>query len=329
MAWLGAIQAQDFFGAKWSIGLRLNGITEVDVERAIAAKQIVRTWPMRGTLHFVAAADVHWMRALLTPRIIAGSLRRQTELELTPAVYARCEKIFIKALRGGRQVTREALAALLEKEGISATGPRSYYIFWRLAQEGLLCFGAHEGKQATFTLLDEWAPKSRDMNRDESLAELASRYFTSHGPATLHDFVWWSGLKISDARTAIDLAATALERETFDDQTYWMSRKVPAWPAKMESTFLLPGFDEYLLGYTDRSVVLDPKHAQKICPGSNGVFNPTVIINGRVVGTWKRTVKKENVLMAHSPFKSFSRADKAAIAVVAKRFGQFLGKIAT
>jgi len=326
VAWLGAIQAQDFSGAKWSIGLRLNGVTENEVERAIAAKTIIRTWPMRGTLHFVAAADVHWMRALLTPRIIAGSTRRQNELELTASVYARSEKIFIKALRGGKQLTRETLSALLEKNGISATGQRCYHILWRLAQEGLLCFGAHEGKQPTFTLLDEWAPATKSWSRDESLAELATRYFTGHGPATLHDFVWWSGLKISEARTAIDLAASALEHEVVADKTYWVSRKIPALAGKLESIFLLPGFDEYLLGYTDRSASLDPKYAQKICPGSNGVFTPTVVINGRIVGTWKRVIKKETVSITPTPFKSFSRADKAAIELEAQRYCLYLGK---
>ncbi|MEO6053447.1 MAG: crosslink repair DNA glycosylase YcaQ family protein, partial [Chthoniobacterales bacterium] len=153
VAGLGAMQAQDFGGGKWAIGLRMPNATEADIDRAISEKRIIRTWPMRGTLHFVAAQDVHWMRALLTPRILAGSTKRHLALELDIPTFARCEKYFIKALRGGKQLTREALYAVLEKNGISTSGPRNYHIIWRLAQEGLLCFGAHEGKQATFALL--------------------------------------------------------------------------------------------------------------------------------------------------------------------------------
>ena len=329
VAHLGAIQAQDYPGAKWSIGLRLPGATEAEVDRAIADKSIVRTWPMRGTLHFVASADIHWMRALLTPRIIAGSARRHQQLELSVAIFAKCEKILLKALRGGKQLSREAMCALLEKNGIPASGPRAYHIPWRLAQEGVLCFGAHEGKQPTFTLLDEWAPATKSRDRDESLAELTKRYFMGHGPATLRDFVWWSGLKMSDAKAGMAMVASKLAQEKMGNETYWMSRDLPALPGHSPTAYLLPGFDEYLLGYTDRSAVLDPKHAQKICPGSNGMFIPTMVIDGRVAGTWKRAFKKSGAVITPSPFKSLSKVEKVALAAAAEPYGKFVGKTAT
>lgn len=328
VAWLGAVQAQDFSGAKWSIGLRLPGATEAVIEQAIANRTIVRTWPMRGTLHFVAAADVHWMRALLTPRIIAGSAGRHQNLELNAAIFVRCEKIFIKALRGGKQLSRGAMCALLDKSHISTAGQRGYHILWRLAQEGLLCFGAHEGKQPTFTLLDEWCPATKSRDREESLAELAKRYFTGHGPATLQDFVWWSGLKVSDARAGLTMVTPTLAQEAIEGKTHWMSRNMPTLSKGPPTAYLLPGFDEYLLGYTDRSASLDPKFAQKVCPGSNGVFTPTIVIEGRVVGTWKRTLKKDAVLIVPSPFTSFSRVGKDAIAAAAERYAKFVRKIA-
>jgi hypothetical protein len=280
---------------------------------------------MRGTLHFVAATDIHWMRALLTPKILTNSAKRHAELGLMPAVLAKCEKIFIKALRGRKQLTREKLSALLERERIPASGPRRYHIFWRLAQEGLLCFGTHERKQPTFALLDEWVPATRALDREESLAELARRYFTSHGPATLQDFIWWSGLKTSDARTGIALAGPSLLRETVDDIVYWMGTELPDASIEPEAVYLLPGFDEYLLGYTDRSAMLDRKHADRICPGFNGVFFHTVVCHGRVKGTWKRVVKKDAVTIAATPFKTFSRAEKTEIAAAAKRYGNYLG----
>lgn len=324
VAWLGAVQAQDFPGAKWSIGLRLSNTTDMDIEKAIAERTIIRTWPMRGTLHFVAGADVHWMRTLLTPRIIAGSAQRQKNLELDDKIFARCEKIFVRALQGGKQLSREAMCTLLEKSRISTAGQRGYHILWRLAQEGLLCFGVPEGKQQTFTLLDEWFPVIRRVARDEALAELTKRYFTSHGPATLYDFVWWSGLKVSDARAGLDMAAAQLAQEKIDAKIYWMSPDMPIFPQVLPITYLLPGFDEYMLGYKDRSASLDPRHAQKICPGSNGMFSPTIVMGGRVVGTWKRSIRKKKLVIASTPFTSFSGAQRRAIFANAERYGKFM-----
>jgi len=325
VAALGAMQAQDYLGTLWAIGLRLPEATEREVAQAIAERKIVRTWPMRGTLHFVAAADVRWMLELLTPRIIAGSASRSQRLELDVTVYARCRKIFIRALEGDRQHTREAMMELLEREGISTTAQRGYHILWRLAQEGLLCFAARSGKQATFALLEEWAPKARSLDRDAALAELARRYFTSHGPATLRDFVWWSGLKMSDAKIAVEYAGSRLARETIDGAVYWMPDDLPEMSKLPRTAYLLPGFDEYLLGYRDRSAVLEPRHAPKILPGSNGMFLPTIVIDGRVVGTWKRVLKKKTVVIAASPFASLKKAEKILLAEAAERYGRFLG----
>lgn len=325
VAWLGALQAQDYPGALWSIGLRLPHATQKDVEQAIAAREIVRTWPIRGTLHFVAAADVHWMRELLTPHIIARSALRQRQLELNAAVFARCEKIFLKALSGGSQLTREQMFSLLEKARITTADQRGYHILWRLAQEGLLCFGSHAGKQPTFTLLEEWIPAGRQMDRDASLAELARRYFTSHGPATLQDFIAWSALATTDARHAIHLATSQLVEEKAGDKTYWLSSGALPAPRKSSTAYLLPGFDEYVLGYRDRSPSLDPHHAGKVSPSANGVFISTVVIDGKVLGIWKRTAKAKSVSITPTPFTKFSAAAKRAIQAAAQRYGQFLG----
>ncbi|MGH8045737.1 MAG: winged helix DNA-binding domain-containing protein, partial [Chthoniobacterales bacterium] len=278
VAHFGAMQAQDHAGALWAIGLRLPDATETDVERAVAEREIVRTWPMRGTLHFVAADDIRWMLELMTPRVIAASRKRWMELELSDTIFAQCRKVLEKLLQGGVALTRDDLLAGLEKKGISTAGGRSYHIPWRLAQERVLCFGPRAGKQKTFVLLDEWVPKSRKLAGDEALAELALRYFASHGPATQADFVWWSGLKSADARAAIALVAPQLASETADGKTYWM-RGDSALPGPSPG-FLLPGFDEYLLGYTDRSAVLDARHAVKIVPGSNGIFLPMLVNDG-------------------------------------------------
>lgn len=326
VSWLGALQAQDYAGALWSIGLRLPDVAQTDIEKAIATREIVRTWPIRGTLHFVAAADVHWMRELLTPRIIARSALRQRQLELNATIFARCEKIFLKALRGGAQLTREQMLALLEKARITTAGQRGYHILWRLAQEGLLCFGPHAGKQPTFTLLDEWIPTDGRMDQDASLAELARRYFTSHGPATLQDFIAWSALTTTDARHAIHLAASQLAEEKVGAKIYWLSSETVSAPQKSSTAYLLPGFDEYLLGYRDRSPSLDSRHAGKVCPSANGMFISTVVIDGQILGIWKRTAKAASLTITLIPFAKFGTPALRSIQLAAKRYGKFLAR---
>jgi hypothetical protein len=325
VSWLGAVQAQDFAGAKWSLGLRLPGRTDADIEQAIADKSVVRTWPMRGTLHFVAAADVRWMLQLLTPRVVAGSKSRLQGLGLDEAAVSRSYKAMTQALQGGRQVMRKEVMAVLERAGISTAGQRGYHLLWRAAQAGLICQGCMNGKQQTFTLLDEWVPPSRALTRDEALAEIARRYFTSHGPATLQDFLWWTGLAAVDARAGIEMAKSQLIQETVAGKACWMSPTIPTARDRSPTAYLLPGFDEYLLGYRDRSAVLAARHAPRIAPGANGVFNPTIVIDGQVAGTWKRTFKKSTVTIALSPFASLTEAKRRAVAVAAEGYGKFLG----
>src|SRR5215831_14045710 len=192
-------------------------------EQALANRTIIRTWPMRGTLHFVAAADVQWMLELLTPRIVANNAQRLLrQFGLDEAAFARSKDLVARAPQGDTRLTRNATYEVLETEGVSTAGQRGLHILWRLAQDGVICFGAREGKQQTFALLDEWAPKAKRMSRDESLAELAGRYFTSRGPATLQDFAWWSGLTTADASAGLEMAKRSLAQETVKGQTYWL-----------------------------------------------------------------------------------------------------------
>jgi hypothetical protein len=325
VATLGAMQAQDYLGALWAIGTRLPDATEVSVEAAIAARSVVRSWPMRGTLHFVAPVDLRWMLELCSPRIIAGSAARARELELDAKVFTKCEKIFVHALQGGQPLTREAMMALLEKRKIPTTGQRGYHILWRLAQEGVLVFGPRSGKSQTFALLEEWIPPAQRWGREAALAELARRYFTSHGPATAADFSWWSGLKITDARAGLDSVALELRHEKVDAAEYWISLDAEPPGLDSASVQLLPGFDEYLLGYKDRSAVLSVEHMQKIVPGSNGMFAATVVIDGRIAGTWKRTLAKRGVTVAVEPFRRFKGAETTQLYLAVQRYGKFLG----
>jgi hypothetical protein len=323
VARMGAVQAQDYRNALWAIGLRTAGATEASVERAIAKREIVRTWPMRGTLHFVAAADVHWMLELLTPRVLAAARKRAEQHGLDAATLSRCRELAVTLLSGEQQLARESLFAAFQKEGIATDAQRGYHILWRLAQERLICGGPREGKQPTFVLLDEWVPPSQRSKPADPLAELAARYFASHGPATLQDFVWWCGLKVSDARAAI--ASAELARETIDGVEYWLSGGQPPLQKTVTQTHLLPAFDEYLLGYRDRSRVLDAADAGKVVPGGNGVFLPTVVVNGQVIGTWKRSAKSDKVLVAISPFHARTPIPARALQSAAAAYGRFVG----
>jgi len=324
VAWLGAVQAQDYLGSLWAVGLRMRKAVEADIERALANRTIIRTWPMRGTLHFVAAADVRWMLELLTPRIVAGNARRlHRQYGLDEATFARSKDLFARALEGGKQLTRNAMYEVLESGAISTADQRGLHILSRLAQDGLICFGAREGKQQTFALLDEWAPMVKRMERDEALVELARRYFTSHGPATLQDFAWWSGLTTADAKAGLEMAKRFLAQEVSDGQTYWLASSMPAAKDSSPTAYLLPAFDEYTVAYKDRSAVLDPKYTKQVNSG-NGIFYPTIVMDGQVVGTWKRTIKKDTLVITPSPFTKLKRAETHSLAEAASRYGEFL-----
>jgi hypothetical protein len=320
---LGAMQAQDYPGALWAIGLRMPAATEQMVEQAIRDRQIVRTWPMRGTLHCVAADDVRWLLALLTPRILAGSARRHQQLELDAAVFARSEALFTAALQGGNQLTRADMMAVLERGGVTPAGQRGYHILAWAAQTGLVCFGPRQGKQDSFVLLDEWLPAGKTLSRDEALAELARRYFTGHGPATVHDLMWWSGLTAADARAALEMVGAQLAQDTVDGRTYWFA-PTPNGRGAAPDIYLLPGFDEYLLGYRERGAVLDPAHAAKVVPGGNGMFKPMLVIDGRVAGVWQRTLRKTKVVLSFDPFQPLTPAQTEATVAAAELYGRFL-----
>ncbi len=324
VAWMGGMQGQDYAGAKWSIGLRLPNSIESDVEQAMNAGTIIRTWPMRGTLHFVAAKDARWILALTSPKNLSGSLRRRQQLELDDNTLARSHDVFMRELQGGNLQTRDEIYRAMEVSGISTAGQRGYHILWNAALHGLVCFAATRDKEQTIALLDEWVAPVKTKTRDEALAELALRYFTSHGPTTLQDFIWWSGLSAGEARSGFETIKSQLISETVDKLIYWMS-PVLQEPDGQLNTFVLPGFDEYLLGYKDRSAVLETQHAQKICPGSNGVFAPTIILNGRVAGTWKRSIKKSSLSIVAVPFTELNKKQKLAFNRAAERYAAFIG----
>ncbi|HEU4808798.1 MAG TPA: winged helix DNA-binding domain-containing protein [Homoserinimonas sp.] len=322
--WMTAIQAQDFLGAKWAVGLRLPGSTDDEIVAALADRSIVRSWPMRGTLHFVTAEDLHWMLELTRERMIKRSASNFAGEGLTTAVLERVGDGAGAALAGGRTLTRDALYEVLAECGVSTVGQARYHALWYLCQIGLLCMGPPQGKSQTFVLLDEWVPRPRRLERDEALGEFALRYFRSHGPATDRDFSWWSSLTLTEARVGLAGARQQLESLTVDAIDYYFSPGLPEEP-EASATRLLPGFDEYLLGYTDRSVALTEEHAPLVFPGKNGMFLPTIVVDGAVAGVWKRTSTSKKVTFDLQPFTPLTAREASSVHAAAEEYAKFVG----
>ena len=313
-----ALQSQDYASGLWTIGLRTDGATRDGVEAAQASGAIVRSWPMRGTLHFVAAEDLGWMLELTAERIIRSAAGRHRQLELADADFERAAAISRELLSGGAHLGRRELLAAFDENGLSTTGQRGVHMLGKLAQLRVIVLCS----QADWALYDEWIPNPRQLERDEALREFAFRYFSGHGPATIRDFSWWSSLTLTDARRGLELAREQLDELEVDGVTYYLRPGLePAKPA----VHLLPGFDEYLLGYSDRSAPLAGEDGAIIVPGGNGVFLPTIVVNGEVVGSWRRATKGAKTTLTPQPFHELTTTAGAGIEKAARRYARFLG----
>lgn len=324
VASMGAMQGQDHHGSKWAIGLRLLHGQDALIDQAIADRSLVRTYLMRGKLHVASARDCRWLLSLTAPRMIAASDRRERQLELDEGAFSRVRRIFSLALEGGRQLTRSELYALLEEARISSKGQRGHHILWRMAMEGLICFASPEGIQQTFALFDEWNPQGMRQSKEQALADLALRYFSSRGPATLQDFTWWSGLTSVEAASALEMVKPKLIAANMGGQCFWMSLTTQIPPSGGEGVYLLPSFDEYLLGYQNRNAVLESKYAAVLSPGGDGVFLPAVVIQGSVVGTWSRILRNGALEIRATTFRSLTSKESSQLQEAARRYGEFM-----
>ncbi|MDE1851392.1 MAG: AlkZ family DNA glycosylase [Candidatus Micrarchaeota archaeon] len=330
---MGAMQAQDYDAAMWAIGLRCRGgVTKADVESAIDKRRIARTWLMRGTLHFAHSNDIGWMLKLFAPRLIRTAMLRDAHLGLSDKVIDRTMALFEKALKGGRQLSRKEMYGVMRKGNVPTANNLGYHMLYRAAWDGLICFGLHDGKQPTFALMDEWLPKQKGMERDDALKELARRYFSSHGPATVKDYVWWSGLKVSEAMEGIGKASGDIKTEEVKGVTYYFPKKMPRQNGNTRNAHLLPAFDEYLVSYSDRSAMLDSRKTQEWLRSgkmavihSNGIFTPVIVIDGKVVGAWKRSKEKKGISVRLVPFGRISKEHMAQIKDAVEDYGRFFG----
>lgn len=325
LARLLAVQGQDYPGAKWTLGLRCGVCADADVERAIERGQIVRAWALRGTLHFVAAADLRWLLALLGPRVIAAGARRYRELELDGETLRRSADILSTALDGGKRLDRPALFRILDENGVSTAGQRGVHLLQYASLLGLICQGVTARNQPTFYRIDDVLPHTGQKSEEEALAELARRYFATRGPAALPDFIWWSGLPVAQARRALEAVRGRLHAETLDGQVYWRSPHTAPGPERFPYVLLLPGFDEYLLSYKDRRALMDVAALRSLTP-KNGMLPATLVIDGRVTGVWKRTLKEDVVAVTITPFRDLSAGETLALEQAVGRYAAFLGR---
>ena len=314
--WMTCMQAQDLPGAITSVALR-SAQSRDDVEAALAGGSVVKSWPMRGTLHLVPAEDLRWMIELTRTRTFAGQARRREELVITEADIARAVELAREALRGGQQLKRAELFAAWEAGGQSTAGQRGAHLLWHAAQEAALCFGPLSGREQLIVDLDEWAPNRRSLDHEEAWAEWTLRFFRSHGPATLKDFARWTGQPLSVAKAGTAPVREQLAALDVDGVEQLMDPETPdrlaACGGGSGEALLLPGFDEFVIGYGDRSAVLDPEFVNAIVPGGNGIFRPTVVGAGRILGTWKHAGRGAKRTLEATPFTTFPPAVAKAL----------------
>jgi hypothetical protein len=301
VTWFGAMQAQDLTSGLFSLATRL-GAPRTEVEAALERREALRTWPMRGTLHLVPSRDAAWMLEVMGERPLAGARRRRERLGLSEADADRAADVLGSALAGGGRLTRAECVAVLERAGIPAAGQRAYHLLWYASQRGVTCIAPNVAGEQTFVLLAEWAPESARPSRDEALATIAVRYFRSHGPTSRQDLAGWTGMTAADTKRGIAVAGDLLETVAVDGrEMVQATSRAPGHTSEVhngdddeidDDVVALPGFDEYLLGYKDRSLMLAAADMAAVIPGRNGVFQATVVRAGRVVATWKKRASR-------------------------------------
>lgn len=323
ITYLGAVQAQDYSMSKWAFGVRLPNSTDASIEAALDAGELVRTHVLRPTWHIVSGQDVRWMLALTSKYIKASAAIRDRDLGIDSALYTRTNDLIAKALEGGKHLTREEIMQELEKGGVETNSSRAVHFMMNAEQDGIVCNGIMKGKKQTYALLDEKVKPGLVLSREEALANLAGRYFSSHAPATLPDFQWWSGLPMSEARVGLESIKGQLSSFQVEGKIYFMGETPQLATAPESTVIFLPAFDEYTVSYKDRSTVFDPQwHRNAIT--SNGIFKPIIVRDGLVIGIWKRTVQKNKVVVEVEFFDPADALERGVMEKAVAGFGRFL-----
>jgi hypothetical protein len=330
VSWFGAVQSQEYPGGKWALAQRIRGVTDATIEQAFTNGEILRTHVLRPTWHFVAPADIRWMLKLTAPRVNSAVISYYRANELDDALFARCNTLMGEALAGGKHLTKVALRQVLGNAGIVADMTRLAFILLRAELDGVVVSGARQGNQQTYALLEERVPPAPELSREEALAALTLRYFTSHGPATLKDYRWWSGLTMGEVREGMELVKSELSEAIVEGQSYWFREAVI--PARNDSptVYLLPCYDEYLVGYAsaDRHIVREAGYTEPLAgwgDWGNIINFHTIALNEKVIGSWKPTTKKQTLTITPTFFREILEREMTVYHAAVRRYGEYLG----
>ncbi|MFC5337716.1 winged helix DNA-binding domain-containing protein [Leucobacter denitrificans] len=308
-----ALQGQDWRSSQWAVGSRAPDLTAANVREALGERLIVRSWPMRGTVHLVAAQDIGWIQSLTNPRMLAGAPKRREYLGMSDAVLERVTDITVQALSGGKSLSRDELGTVWTEAGVEWQSNWRYHLIWWLCQNGITTFGPVDAdSEPRIVLASEWIESPRSLTGDEALQELAARYVRGRGAASQKDLAWWTNMKATDVKRAFLLAeesgaVMAAQRDTVTGAAgaLWVdphSLDAATEQPSAEPTWrLLAAFDEHLLGYNNREPQLAPGMLDRIVPGKNGMFLATIVCDGRVVGTWRRNTKNSALELTAFP----------------------------
>jgi hypothetical protein len=323
VSWMCALQGQDYNMSKWALGIRLQDSGVAAINKAFDSGEIVRTHLLRPTWHLVSADDVGWILKLTAPQVKAAVRFRDKELGLTGPVFRKSNSVIEKSLRDGNHLTRPELVAELAKANIVVDNNRSSHLLLRAEIDGLICSGRLKDNRPTYALLPEWVTTKKAFHRDEALRELAMRYFTSHGPAALEDFTWWSGLSSRDSKLSLEFASSDLSCEIIQNKTYWFASSSTLTKPYTNEVFLLPAYDEFIISYRDRTASLEFINLKEAV-SSNGIFYPTIVRNGQVIGTWKYSLKKDKIVLQTNLFRSTDFEREIDFSEASARFAGFI-----
>jgi hypothetical protein len=322
VAHMGAMQAQDYAGAKWAVGLRMQKSSDALIENAMADGRIIRTHLLRPTWHFVTPADARWIIDLTASRINAFSASRYRQLQLDNPVFAKTNDTLAKALEGGKQLSRAEVLAVLNSAGIKTDELRFIHLLMHAELDKVICSGGRREKQFTYALFDDRIPAAAPPPKEEALAALTLRYFNSRGPATVRDFAWWGGITMADAGLGLGAVKSGLTSATVNGLEFWMSKETENLPGKAPLAYLLPAFDEFAVAYSDRTAIVPTKYVEQ---ARHVIFDPSIIINGQVAGTWKRRLVKQGIDLSLNLFGKINNVQRKCVDAAVARLKKFCG----
>jgi hypothetical protein len=327
LKYFGAMQAQDYPMAKWAVGARLPAGEEKSVQSAVSSGKIIRTHVLRPTWHFVPSEDLLWMLGLTASRLHASSKARLRQLSLTPAIIKKSNRLLVHLLKG-RNVTREEIIDAYAGEKIRTSEYRGGHLLFEAELEGLICSGHSDDGTHTYALVSDRIRKHTTLSKEGALKKLAKLYFQSHGPASIADFTWWSGLSPAHAREAVDLNGKTLIRVNHDGQALFVFDLSQKTPELKDSVYLLPAYDEYTIAYKDRGATID-KRFLKNTISTNGIFYPLLLIEGKIAGLWKKQVVKDTIVFTIRQFSPIDAVHRALLSARLKDLEHFYAQKTT